>query len=93
MLLALLQLEGRVRSNDAIVFLPSHHVVNDEEVMTRRSAIMVEWIASAPRLVFLVGAKPEQPPANWPTWFLGTMRCKCRVVCTNLSNTGRAAST
>src|SRR5271169_223792 len=42
-LLALLQLEGRVPSTTPIVFLPIDHVVSDEEVMTRSLVSMVEW--------------------------------------------------
>ncbi len=60
-LLALLQLEGRVPSTTPIVFLPSDHVVSDEEVMTRSLVSMVEWISDAPRLVYLLGAVPEGP--------------------------------
>jgi mannose-1-phosphate guanylyltransferase len=59
-LLALLQLEGRVPSTTPIVFLPSDHVVSDEEVMTRSLVNMVEWISDAPR-VYLLGAVPEGP--------------------------------
>ena len=60
-LLALLQLEGRVPSTTPIVFLPSDHVVSDEEVMTRSLVSMVEWISDAPRPVYLLGAVPEGP--------------------------------
>jgi mannose-1-phosphate guanylyltransferase len=60
-LLALLQLEGRVPSTTPIVFLPSDHVVSDEEVMTRSLVNMVEWISDAPRPVYLLGAVPEGP--------------------------------
>jgi mannose-1-phosphate guanylyltransferase len=60
-LLALLQLEGRVPSTTPIVFLPSDHVVSDEEVMTRSLVNMVEWISDAPRPVYLLGAVPDGP--------------------------------
>jgi len=60
-LLALLQLEGRVPPATPIVFLPSDHVVSDEEVMTRSLVNMVEWINEAPRPVYLLGAVPEGP--------------------------------
>ena len=60
-LLALLQLEGRVPSGTPIVFLPSDHVVSDEEVMTRALVNMVEWISEASRPVYLLGAVPEGP--------------------------------
>lgn len=60
-LLALLQLEGRLPPATPIVFLPSDHVVSDEEVMTRSLVNMVEWINEAPRPVYLLGAVPEGP--------------------------------
>jgi mannose-1-phosphate guanylyltransferase len=60
-LLALLQLEGRVPSTTPVVFLPSDYVVSDEQAMMRTLVNMVEWISEAPRPVYLLGAEPEGP--------------------------------
>ena len=60
-LLALLQLEGRVAATTPIIFLPCDHVVSDEEVMTRSLIDMLEWISDAPQPVYLLGTVPEGP--------------------------------
>jgi mannose-1-phosphate guanylyltransferase len=60
-LLALLQLEDRIASTTPVVFLPTDHVVSDEEVMTRSLINMVEWIIEAPQPVYLLGTVPEEP--------------------------------
>jgi mannose-1-phosphate guanylyltransferase len=60
-LLALLQLEGRVPSETPIIFLPFDHVVRDEEAMTRSLVNMIEWISDSPQPVYLLGAVPEGP--------------------------------
>ncbi len=60
-LLALLQLEGRVAPATPIIFLPCDHVVSDEEVMTRSLVDMLEWISDAPQPVYLLGTVPEGP--------------------------------
>ena len=60
-LLALLQLEGRVAATTPIIFLPCDHVVSDEEVMTRSLVDMLEWISDAPQPVYLLGTVPEGP--------------------------------
>lgn len=60
-LLALLQLEDRVQPTTPIVFLPTDHVVGDEEIMTRSLLNMVEWISESPRPVYLLGTVPQGP--------------------------------
>ncbi len=60
-LLALLQLEGRVASTTPIIFLPCDHIVSDEEVMTRSLVDMLEWISDVPGPVDLLGTVPEGP--------------------------------
>ncbi len=60
-LLALLLLESRISSETAVLFLPTDHVVNDEEVMTNSLMAMAEWIAEEPRPVYLLGAVPQGP--------------------------------
>jgi mannose-1-phosphate guanylyltransferase len=60
-LLALLQLEGRVAPTTPIIFLPCDHVVSDEEIMTRSLVDMLEWISDAPQPVYLLGTVPEGP--------------------------------
>jgi mannose-1-phosphate guanylyltransferase len=60
-LLALLQLEGRVATTTPIIFLPCDHVVSDEEVMTRSLVDMLEWVSDAPQPVYLLGTVPEGP--------------------------------
>jgi mannose-1-phosphate guanylyltransferase len=60
-LLALLQLEGRVPTAAPIIFLPCDHVVSDEEVMTRSLVDMLDWISDAPQPVYLLGTVPEGP--------------------------------
>lgn len=60
-LLALLLLESRISSETPVLFLPTDHVVNDEEVMTNSLMAMAEWIAEEPRPVYLLGAVPQGP--------------------------------
>jgi mannose-1-phosphate guanylyltransferase len=60
-LLALLLLESRISSETAVLFLPTDHVVSDEEVMTSSLMAMAEWIAEEPGPVYLLGAVPQGP--------------------------------
>ena len=60
-LLALLILEGRVSAATPVLFLPTDHVVEDEDGMTKSLVSMAEWIAHDPRPVYLLGAKPQGP--------------------------------
>jgi mannose-1-phosphate guanylyltransferase len=60
-LLALLEFEQRVESTTPFLFLPSDHVVSEEEVMTQSLLGMVDWIRGEPNTVFLLGAVPEEP--------------------------------
>ncbi len=60
-LLALLQLGGRLAPDTPIVFLPSDHVVSDEDVIIASLSGMAEWLCKDPGKVFLLGAVPEGP--------------------------------
>jgi mannose-1-phosphate guanylyltransferase len=60
-LLALLRLESRVSSSTPVLFLPTDHLVDAEEVMTNSLMAMAEWIADEPRPVYLLGAVPQGP--------------------------------
>ncbi len=60
-LLALLQLEGRISPAAPVVFLPADHVVDDEEVMTNSLMTMIEWITEESGPVYLLGAVPQGP--------------------------------
>jgi mannose-1-phosphate guanylyltransferase len=60
-LLALLEFEHRVDPLTPFLFLPSDHVVSEEDVMTQALLGMVDWIRGEPRTVFLLGAVPEEP--------------------------------
>jgi mannose-1-phosphate guanylyltransferase len=60
-LFALLQLESRISPGTPVLFLPTDHVVKNEEVMTRALISMVEWITNEPRPIYLLGAVPQGP--------------------------------
>jgi hypothetical protein len=60
-LLALLEFEHRVDPLTPFLFLPSDHVVSEEQVMTQSLLGMVEWIRGEPGTIFLLGAVPEEP--------------------------------
>lgn len=60
-LLALLSVRTRMSPDTPIVFLPSDHVVSDEEVITSSLLGMVDWMARDPSRVYLLGAVPEGP--------------------------------
>jgi mannose-1-phosphate guanylyltransferase len=60
-LLALLLLERRVSPMTPLLFLPTDHIVDVEEVMTNSLMTMVEWIADEPTPVYLLGAVPQGP--------------------------------
>jgi mannose-1-phosphate guanylyltransferase len=60
-LLALMHLENRVSHETPILFLPSDHVVSDEEVFTRSLGEMIDFIARDSEPVYLLGAAPEGP--------------------------------
>jgi mannose-1-phosphate guanylyltransferase len=60
-LLALLLLENRISPTTPVLFLPTDHIVNDEEVMTNSLMAMAEWIADDPGPVYLLGAMPQGP--------------------------------
>lgn len=60
-LLALLQLENRISPRTPVVFLPSDHLVNRDDVMTRTLRGLVEWITNEPQPVYLIGADPLGP--------------------------------
>jgi mannose-1-phosphate guanylyltransferase len=60
-LLALMHLEGRLPLETPVLFLPSDHVVGDEEVFTRSLGEMIDWIGRDPKPVYLLGAAPEGP--------------------------------
>lgn len=60
-LLALLSVRTRMSPDTPIVFLPSDHVVSDEDVITSSLLGMVEWMARDPSRVYLLGAVPEGP--------------------------------
>jgi mannose-1-phosphate guanylyltransferase len=60
-LLALLMLESRVDATTPILFLPTDHIVEDEEVMTDSLRTMVQWITDEPGPVYLLGAVPQGP--------------------------------
>ena len=56
-----MHLESRLSLETPVLFLPSDHVVGDEEVFTRSLGEMIEWIARDPKPVYLLGAAPEGP--------------------------------
>jgi mannose-1-phosphate guanylyltransferase len=60
-LFALLQLEARISPKTPVLFLPTDHVVRNEEVMTRALMSMVEWTIKEPQPVYLLGAVPQGP--------------------------------
>ena len=60
-LLALLRLGARLTPDTPIVFLPSDHVVSDEEVMMSALSGMADWLRKDPSKVYLLGAVPEGP--------------------------------
>jgi mannose-1-phosphate guanylyltransferase len=60
-LLALIHLESQISTATPVLFLPTDHVVNDEEVMTNCLMTMAEWIADEPGRVYLLGAVPQGP--------------------------------
>jgi mannose-1-phosphate guanylyltransferase len=60
-LLALIHLESQISPATPVLFLPTDHVVNDEEVMTNSLMTMAEWIADEPGPVYLLGAVPQGP--------------------------------
>ena len=83
MLFALLQLEERISPKTPVLFLPTDHVVRNEEVMTRALMSMVEWIMKEPQPVYLLGAYRRDHTTNWAILFPGTTPCKCQLVCMN----------
>jgi mannose-1-phosphate guanylyltransferase len=60
-LLALLCVSARISPETPIIFLPSDHVVSDEEVITSSLSCMAEWMRRDPSKVYLLGAVPEGP--------------------------------
>jgi mannose-1-phosphate guanylyltransferase len=60
-LLTLMQLESRLPPETPVLFLPSDHVVRDEEVFTGSLGEMIDWIARDSKPVYLLGAAPEGP--------------------------------
>jgi mannose-1-phosphate guanylyltransferase len=60
-LLALMRLETHIPHETPVLFLPSDHVVGDEEVFTRSLGEMIDWICRDPKPVYLLGASPEGP--------------------------------
>jgi mannose-1-phosphate guanylyltransferase len=60
-LIALMLLESQISPATPVLFLPTDHVVNDEEVMTSSLMTMAEWIADEPGPVYLLGAVPQGP--------------------------------
>ncbi len=60
-LLTLMHLEARVPRATPVLFLPSDHVVSDEEVFTRSLKEMLSWISEDAKPVYLLGASPEGP--------------------------------
>jgi mannose-1-phosphate guanylyltransferase len=60
-LLTLMHLETRVSRATPVLFLPSDHVVSDEEVFTRSLKEMLSWIGEDSKPVYLLGASPEGP--------------------------------
>lgn len=60
-LLALLLLERHISPSTAVLFLPADHIVEDETVLTNSLLSLTEWIADAPRPVYLLGAIPQGP--------------------------------
>jgi mannose-1-phosphate guanylyltransferase len=60
-LLALLSVRARVSSQTPVIFLPSDHVVSDEEVIASSLSCMAEWMGRDPGKVYLLGAVPEGP--------------------------------
>jgi mannose-1-phosphate guanylyltransferase len=57
----LLNLSMRVSPETPMIFLPSDHVVREEEVVTRSLLSMIEWMRKDPLTVYLLGAAPEGP--------------------------------
>jgi mannose-1-phosphate guanylyltransferase len=60
-LLALLALEGRVDATTPVLFMPTDHVVRQEQVMVQALANVGSWVQRDPSLVYLLGAAPEGP--------------------------------
>lgn len=60
-LLALLHLESRLPHETPVLFLPSDHVVDDEEIFARSLGELIDWIGRDPTTVYLLGAAPEGP--------------------------------
>jgi len=60
-LLALLSVRARICPETPVIFLPSDHVVSDEEVITSSLMCMAEWMGRDPGRVYLLGAVPEGP--------------------------------
>jgi len=60
-LLALMHLESRLPLETPVLFLPSDHVVGDEEVFTGSLREMIDWIGRDSKPVYLLGAAPEGP--------------------------------
>src|SRR5208337_4267176 len=54
-------LENRISPATPVLFLPSDHVVNNEEVMTHALMSMIDWITNESRPVYLLGAVPQGP--------------------------------
>lgn len=59
--MALVGLGARMSPETPIIFLPSDHVVSDEDVMTSSLSGMAYWMAKDPSKVYLLGAVPEGP--------------------------------
>jgi mannose-1-phosphate guanylyltransferase len=60
-LLALLSVRSRMSPETPIIFLPSDHVVSDEEVIASSLSGMAKWVERDPSKVYLLGAAPEGP--------------------------------
>jgi mannose-1-phosphate guanylyltransferase len=60
-LLALLGVSARMSPETRIIFLPSDHVVSDEDVIATSLSCMADWMGRDPSMVYLLGAVPEGP--------------------------------
>ncbi len=60
-LLALLSVGSRISPDTPILFLPSDHLVSDEEIINSSLSCMAEWMRKDPTKVYLLGAVPEGP--------------------------------
>jgi mannose-1-phosphate guanylyltransferase len=60
-LLALVSVGARVSPDTPVIFLPSDHVVSDEDVIMASLSCMAEWMRRDPSKVYLLGAVPEGP--------------------------------